>query len=84
MRVPVTGAEPGDLVVINLIVAAITFAFCAVMAIAALRVVKWWERHNLGDSVPSKAPLDTSSGDSAGLANKETPRPNRSRDLRTD
>ena len=36
----------------NLLVVAVTFAFCAVLAIGALRVISWWERRTSRISPP--------------------------------
>jgi hypothetical protein len=83
-RILVAGPEPGAIIMVDLIVVAITLAFCAVMAIAALRVVTWWERHYSDAPRSSKAPLDPSPGESANLAEKESPRINPRRDVGTE
>jgi hypothetical protein len=40
--------------VVNLLVVAVTFVFCAVLAIAALRGIAWWERRSSRISSPSR------------------------------
>jgi hypothetical protein len=40
--------------VVNLLVVAVTFVFCAVLAIAALRGIAWWERRGSRISSPSR------------------------------